>query len=729
MRLLRSYILSVKKMVKLIFSIFERERLQGILIVLFFGIIIFLALTPFFFGRILFEDDVTYYYIPAFKFYSEAVKNNQEFSITPQIFSGFPLHLSQVGGFYEPINFLIFKYLPFPLSYNFRILINYWLSAVFTYFFIRALGLSKMASFIASFSFITAQNIIPGMNILRSNSFFIMPGLFYVLIKLYEDNLLSKWKPIIYILLGSSIFSLGFLGGYTQLSLYATVAAFLFFIYLNYKKFSWRFVLLTFFSFLLGILIFLPHLLRVLEYIPSTGRSGGLSWDAAKASGGLLGRIQNLSLNLFLPPFHFGTLQSLYIGSLSIFFFFYAFLIKKNNLVYFFIGLFLFSLLSSFPYPLFWIMNHLPFFKYFRFPPHWLLISSFAMSVLAAFGYEFLRDSNKLPRLKILYANFFPKRIDAISFIILFILVINFLIPAWVIAYNRSFDSEVLLETPAVIESIIKRENNLNNFRIFNFYPGDSGWFFLVKPFDPSRNVRLQFGSEYTQTHLSSLLWGVSSIRGFDYFVPRRYQQVLSYIDEKNIREVITSGSWRMDDMRLNISSKLFNILSMMNVKYIFSIIPLSEEYNVSLIDKIPFAPDDKPYPIQIYLYENKQFFPRVFVPSNIEFLKKDEGNFDKIIKSGYNFEEFGFIECDKCDSEKVIMQSISQLEIIDSQNNLFAFSYKNGQDAWVIISNSFVPGWKAFIDDIETEIYYANYIYQGIKVPKGEHVIRLKYK
>ncbi|GEM_PF-4288046 len=714
----------------------HHSKIKDSAIILFIGLIIFLAITAFQ-GKILFEEDVAYYYMPAFKFYSEAVKNNQDFSIAPGIFSGFPLYLSQVGGFYEPLNFFIFKYLPFPLAYNFRIFLNYWLSAIFTYLFIKELNLGRMAALIGAFSYITAQNFVPGMNILRSNSFFVMPGLFYILMRLRPDDISARSR-IFFILLGSAIFSLGFLGGYTQLVLYSVVAVFLFFVYLNLTKLSWKFIFSASLSFLLGALIFLPQLLKVLEYMPFTGRAGGLSWDVASQSGEWSLESGGVLKNIFLPPIASGTLQSLYIGSLSPIFFLNAFFIRKNKSVYFFIIIFLFSLLSSFPYPFFWAMHFLPIFKYFRFPPHWLAVSSFAMSILAAFGYahaaranEFFRNLNKK------FIHVLNENVPIADVIIGGILILNFLIPAWFLANYNTFDADIFFKNPPIVEKINDLEKDPPAFRVFNFYPRDFLWFLLVKPFDPSPLMKLQFEHEYVQTHLSPLAWGLSSIRGFDYFVPRRYLKALSYLDEKELKSVLSTGdivSINDDgeiDSELKVDPQILNVLGMMNVKYLYSIVPLAQDSDdIDLIDKVIFTPEEKPYSIQTYLYKNNRFLPRIFIPKRIDLMKEDENNFDKIFKIGYDFKEIGFIECAECGGfANIIHQSVPQLEVTSLENDALTFSYVNEQDAWVIISNSFVPGWKAFIDGLETKIYYANYIYQGIKVPKGGHIIELKYK
>lgn len=414
--------------------------MKPIWIIIFLGAVVALAFIPFFSGRILFEDDVTYYYLPSFKFYSDVLKSGESFYINPYVFSGFPQYLSQVGGFYEPINYIIFKFLPLPFSYHFRIFLNYWLAAIFMFLFGRTLGLGYVGSLTAAFGYLTAQGLVPGMNILRSNSFFLAPGLFYVILRLnqiwrdpHSRGRSDLLKVGFYVLLGSSVFAVSMLGGYTQLNIYALIGAGFFTLYLLIRRFSWKFLVAAGVMILLGILAIAPHILRIQELIPLTHRAGGLSFEEAKATRAALNILRNLTLNLIWPSFSFDTMQSLYVGTLGFVFAAAAFILPKSPIRWFFIGLLLFSVLSSFPYPLFWIMHFVPPFHFFRFPLHWLFIGSFALSILAGIGYQLLLESQRVMAWysirKILERPSTPVFIVAI-------LALNFLIPAWITSHK-----------------------------------------------------------------------------------------------------------------------------------------------------------------------------------------------------------------------------------------------------------------------------------------------------
>jgi hypothetical protein len=757
----------------LVQAILLTEKGRTAAIIIFLGILVALIflLLPFLWGsRILYEDDVTYYYIPAFKFYHDALRSGDNFSLNPFVFSGFPLSLSQVGGFYDPINFFLFRILSFPAAYHARIFLDYWLAAIFTFLFTRALGLGPLASLVAAFAYLTSQNITPGMNILRANSFFLAPGLFYVIQSLSHEVSFSWRRAVPFIALGATIFGISFLGGYTQLNLYALVGAGLYVLFLSQRNrgslpVSFLFSLISVFA--IGILIFLPQLIKIFEFIPFTDRAGGLSWEFAKQGGtDFLFFLQS-----FLPYSRvLGTRQSLHIGFLEFFFAGAALaaLIKKprKSHIVFFASLALFSLMSSFSYPFFWLMHYLPPFRYFRFPPHWLFVASFALSVLAGLGYHDLREGEGGSALKKKIKNFLRHPVG--RYIVILLLSLNFLIPAGYEFWDRSVEFKKISAAPWVIREIHTREKDLTSFRTFNFYPSDAQESALSRPWEeffpqnsqaptsvlidsnsesfssPSvsfsgeyqrrqhqefENRLIDFKREYIHTHMTPSLWGIASVRGFDNFVPSRYKEILLFLDKGGlVRFAEPKSAGHLEDITLYIPQQTYRILGMMNVKYLWSVFKLypgEKKDRVALLGETLFQKE--PYVIPLYLYENKDFIPRIWNPREIRFLLEGENAFSEIFEKEHDFRTVGFIECGECGGPSLAENPVLLTDLV-IKNNSLSFRAEGVESAWLVISNSFVPGWRAFIDGVETKLYRANYVYQGLRVPPGKHTIAIRY-
>jgi uncharacterized membrane protein YfhO len=47
---------------------------------------------------------------------------------------------------------------------------------------------------------------------------------------------------------------------------------------------------------------------------------------------------------------------------------------------------------------------------------------------------------------------------------------------------------------------------------------------------------------------------------------------------------------------------------------------------------------------------------------------------------------------------------------------------------SFLVISNSFYPGWRAYLDGRPVKIYPTDYLYHGLLVPAGKHHVQLHF-
>ena len=48
--------------------------------------------------------------------------------------------------------------------------------------------------------------------------------------------------------------------------------------------------------------------------------------------------------------------------------------------------------------------------------------------------------------------------------------------------------------------------------------------------------------------------------------------------------------------------------------------------------------------------------------------------------------------------------------------------------DGFLVLTDQYYPGWKAFVDEKETEIYPTDYIFRSIYLDKGNQKVRFIY-
>jgi uncharacterized membrane protein YfhO len=67
-------------------------------------------------------------------------------------------------------------------------------------------------------------------------------------------------------------------------------------------------------------------------------------------------------------------------------------------------------------------------------------------------------------------------------------------------------------------------------------------------------------------------------------------------------------------------------------------------------------------------------------------------------------------------------------LEILSINNNSLSARVSSDSPTFVVHSQSYYPGWKAYVDDMPAHIYLVNGVVQGIEVPAGEHIVKFRY-
>lgn len=237
--------------------------------------------------------------------------------------------------------------------------------------------------------------------------------------------------------------------------------------------------------------------------------------------------------------------------------------------------------------------------------------------------------------------------------------------------YIENPDIKNLFTKPDYI-SFIEQQKEKEPFRIFNLKQDGS-----IGSFSNNANFHAYF--------LIEDFYGYSGIK------PRAYQDYMDVVGPVN--------------------QQLWNML---NVKYIITDQP------AALPGLKPVYSSDKSY---ILLNEN--YLPRMFFVDKIE--KMSSIDFLNKMKSGeINPKKTGIVENASLEVESP--DSTAEIKIIKYDEALIEADVTASGNNFVFIGNTYLHGWKAYIDGNMTEVYKANHGYIGIVVPKGLHKVKIEY-
>jgi hypothetical protein len=79
--------------------------------------------------------------------------------------------------------------------------------------------------------------------------------------------------------------------------------------------------------------------------------------------------------------------------------------------------------------------------------------------------------------------------------------------------------------------------------------------------------------------------------------------------------------------------------------------------------------------------------------------------------------------------AEKECIQKQSSYSVIEENPLSMTIKISTSKDGWLMIGNSWYPGWKATIDGEKVKIYRGFSLFQVIRLPAGDHTVEFHYK
>jgi len=671
----------------------------------------------------------------------ETMKNREIPFWNPYNFSGAPLLANHQTAVFYPLNILYFFLSPIN-AWTILAVLQPFLAAVFTYLFSRKIGIKKEGALLAGtiFGFCGFMSVFLQYNTIGHTVLWLPLILYFIEVLRKKFSLVSfLGLPLViaFSFFAGHLPSFGFLLG--------LVIIYCFFRLKNLFK-----ILKIFFLIILSLGLVAFQILPTVELIFNSAR---VSHSYFQIINSLL--IQPKQLVMLIVPDFFGNpathsyflndtyVSKLnYIGLISLIFTFYSlFWFKKNQFIKIFSSIslvFLLFLINS-PFTRLFYKFKLPFFSTSS-PTNMIFLISFSFAILSGFGFDFWpKQINK------------RKKIFTLSLFFVFFLVIWFLViirnsPSVTIR-NLAYSTIILLGGSFLLvgASFIKKKAFL--FALIFLITADLFYFFRkFNPFVPSFLV-------FPPTAITSWLqekgkidrfWGygtagieanfatyfkIFSPDGYDPLYPRWYGEFIFLTEEGKFPEkfgekirsdAVVAPGFGEEDFVSNFYRR--RVLNLLGVKYI-----LDRVENGSTQKTFPPADFDLVFDSQGWkVFKNKKALPRIFLSSGYKIYKNKKDFLELFFSPNFNPEEYVLLE-----KEPVVKPQSGgkeYLKLIKYSPNLIEVEVETEFPKILFISDTYYPGWKALIDEKETEIYKAFWAFRAISIAPGFHKIVFKY-
>ncbi|MBI5119274.1 YfhO family protein [Candidatus Poribacteria bacterium] len=166
------------------------------------------------------------------------------------------------------------------------------------------------------------------------------------------------------------------------------------------------------------------------------------------------------------------------------------------------------------------------------------------------------------------------------------------------------------------------------------------------------------------------------------------------------------------------------DLLDICNVKYV-----LSDRY---FANASRFLVYDK----EIRIYENPDFLPRAFLVDGAISVETPQLALEAVGSDSVDLRKTVVLE--NADSGQIHRTESTAVEssidaaqipaIEDYRISRIRIKTANASECYLVLLDTYYPGWKAFIDGVPTKIMPANYLFRAIRLPAGKHEVLFKY-
>ncbi|HEX6977571.1 MAG TPA: DUF6044 family protein [Patescibacteria group bacterium] len=241
-------------------------------------------------------------------------------------------------------------------------------------------------------------------------------------------------------------------------------------------------------------------------------------------------------------------------------------------------------------------------------------------------------------------------------------------------------------------------------------YPTTPVWDFLIKEKGKGVPFRVS-GGDITSVNLN-VPYKIEFLGG--------YEAVYPLVEAKFIAAVNSGNSNGTPQDRFGIvSNPTSKLTNLMNMKYLFI-------KTGSLYDKKRFTSvfTDK----SVTILENREVLPRAFVVHDWEVEKDEKVAMMSLLESNFPLGK-------KIIFEEPVQVGISggatsdKVEVVSYNENESMYSVQSTKDGFLFVSDTYYPGWKAYVDGKETKILRADFAFRAISVSEGKHTVEMVYK
>jgi len=370
--------------------------------------------------------------------------------------------------------------------------------------------------------------------------------------------------------------------------------------------------------------------------------------------------------------------------------------------------------------PLTWLAYEVvPAAGYLRPPSRALFLFDFAVSVLAAYGLDRIVWRGASGPSSRSGSEQWPGWCRSGSAVVLgaAVLVQMHQFSAWFIRHQPDETAYLYPETPLI--RALERDDTT---RILPVIPGNE--------VAPAQTGRFLFAS-------TALVFPVQNASGYDSLVPDRIANFWRVVEGDPPEQAVAQRRLNAYGPDFFVASTRFDLLARVGVTHVVTP-PYVEGDPAWTADRVGMAglrlvyqgPDGRTYRVSDPL-------PRAYLVPACERVESGLGGLERFAASDFDATRTVLLEAadlwrvvDNCGPpvDTRADTPVGSAELLRRGLNALTVQVNSEHDAWLVINESWDPGWRATVDGVAAAVLPANYAFRAIRIPAGARTVELWY-
>lgn len=133
-------------------------------------------------------------------------------------------------------------------------------------------------------------------------------------------------------------------------------------------------------------------------------------------------------------------------------------------------------------------------------------------------------------------------------------------------------------------------------------------------------------------------------------------------------------------------------------------------------------------------LIPNADALPRAFLVGRAELVPDDEARLERLSSPGFDPADVVYLTPRNGTSLPERREtaaegaSLGTARILTHGPNELSVEVEAEGDAWLVLAETYYPGWRAWVDENPTEVWRADHALRAVFVPKGRHLVRFRF-